>query len=352
MRTRTARRLAIPIAIVTGLVITAVTVTIVSANSASDLPNRSAAQLLADMHDSDVDGLSGTLMQNADLGLPDLGDAGLAAVAAGSNQIRLWYAAPDRVRIAVLDDLGESDLIRNGADVWTWSGHSSEASHVSLPEPMADTALWSPADGGGVTPKQAARQALAAIEPTTEVVADGVVRVAERDAFRLVLRPKDDASLIAELSFAIDAETGVPLRTSVIAVGHDEPSFDVAFSRVQFGVPDSQNFHFTPPADVTVTEATDELADWWQHGRQSAKNRFDIVGDGWSRVLVTDFDIDKFAAENASESEFDPRRFVTVLPSVSGDWGSGRLFTSALLNVLITDDGKLILGSVTPQRLY
>ena len=40
------------------------------------------------------------------------------------------------------------------------------------------------------------------------------------------------------------------------------------------------------------------------------------------------------------------------LPQVSGDWGSGRLLTSALFTVLVTDDGRVLGGAVGPAALY
>ena len=40
------------------------------------------------------------------------------------------------------------------------------------------------------------------------------------------------------------------------------------------------------------------------------------------------------------------------LPQVSGDWGSGRLLTSALFTVLVTDDGRVLGGAVGPDALY
>src|ERR1044071_6451934 len=56
------------------------------------LPERSAAQLLVDVQNARVDGLSGTVVQTADLGLPSLpgitggqGDADLTKLVAGSN---------------------------------------------------------------------------------------------------------------------------------------------------------------------------------------------------------------------------------------------------------------------------
>jgi hypothetical protein len=41
-----------------------------------------------------------------------------------------------------------------------------------------------------------------------------------------------------------------------------------------------------------------------------------------------------------------------LLPTVSGDWGSGRLLKTRLVSVLLTDDGRLLAGAVNPQRLY
>ncbi|MBM0236720.1 hypothetical protein JNW88_05375 [Micromonospora sp. ATA32] len=40
------------------------------------------------------------------------------------------------------------------------------------------------------------------------------------------------------------------------------------------------------------------------------------------------------------------------MAKVSGDWGSGRLLTGKLFSVLLTDDGRLLAGAVTPERLY
>jgi hypothetical protein len=40
------------------------------------------------------------------------------------------------------------------------------------------------------------------------------------------------------------------------------------------------------------------------------------------------------------------------LPRVSGAWGSGRLLTSKLVSALQTDDGRLLVGAVSPDLLY
>ena len=54
---------------------------VLTADAAPSLPPRTAAQLLVDLQTAKVDGLSGTVVQRADLGLPSLpgsvgGDSG------------------------------------------------------------------------------------------------------------------------------------------------------------------------------------------------------------------------------------------------------------------------------------
>ncbi|MET8374015.1 hypothetical protein ABZU42_30415, partial [Micromonospora profundi] len=48
----------------------------------------------------------------------------------------------------------------------------------------------------------------------------------------------------------------------------------------------------------------------------------------------------------------DMSKLLGGLTAVSGDWGSGRLLTSKLFSVLLTDDGRVLAGAVTPERLY
>jgi hypothetical protein len=40
------------------------------------------------------------------------------------------------------------------------------------------------------------------------------------------------------------------------------------------------------------------------------------------------------------------------LPKVSGKWGSGRLFKGAIFTAVLTDDGRVAVGSVAPDALY
>ncbi|MFS8479797.1 MAG: hypothetical protein FWJ93_12755, partial [Micromonosporaceae bacterium] len=102
----------------------------------ADLPPRSAAELLVDLQTAQLQGLSGTVVTTADLGLPALpgraghsGSTRLESLLNGSHTLRVWYSEPDKARLALLGTFGESDVIRNGRDVWVWSSDEQAATH-------------------------------------------------------------------------------------------------------------------------------------------------------------------------------------------------------------------------------
>jgi len=327
---------------------------VLTAEADPPLPPKTAGQLLVDMQGAGVAGLSGTVVQDSDLGLPGLpdmggrgGGAGLTSLLTGSHTLRVWYAGQDKQRVALLDSLGETDVVRNGTDAWLWSSESNSATRYRVPAGKggADATRELPA---GVTPQQAAETALRALDPTTAVSTDGTRQVAGRDAYELVLAPKDTRSLVGQVRLAVDAETSVPLRVQVFpkATG-DGPAFSVGFTSVTFEVPGDEQFAFTPPPGVTVTEGTlpagpPSKADRAAAERAAVATR--TVGSGWTTVAVL--------PGPAGRADGAAAAFLEQLPRVSGSWGSGRLLTSALMSALITDDGRLLVGAVAPDLLY
>jgi outer membrane lipoprotein-sorting protein len=309
-----------------------------------DLPPRTAAELLSDLQAFEIGALSGTVVQTADLGLPlpDPGrnrEADLAGLWSGSNTLRVWYDGPERVRLALLGTLSQSDIIRNGQDLWIWDSGRQQASHRRLPAGFTPAR---PPVHPSMTPPEAAAAALAAIEPTTEVRVDEPVRVAGRDAYQLVLAPRDRDSLIDQVRLAIDAEQSLPLRLQVF--GSDpEPAFEVRFTQISFARPDPEQFRFNPPPGTEVTEQ--ELLPALPFGPPGGLGRppVALVGEGWTTVLVARLpagaDLDRILA------------LLPGLPTVTGDWGTGQVVSGRLFSALLTDDRRVLVGAVTPDRL-
>jgi outer membrane lipoprotein-sorting protein len=334
------------------------------ASADSSLPDRSAAQLLVDIQGAKVDGFSGTVVESADLGLPAIasavaGQAGgeLTSLLAGSNTARVWYAGESRSRLALLGTNNETDVVRNGSDVWLWRSSDNTATHVTVPA-GSDAAKKPSSLAGGVpaTPQEAADQALASISPTTKVTTTGAAKVAGRDAYELVLSPKDGASLVGQVRLAIDAEKHIPLRVDVYAKNATSPAVRVAFQQITFAVPDAAEFTFNPPAGAKITNTTPQkLSDERQnavkaHAAERSKVAKEaspqVIGKGWTSVVHAK--LPKTTGKDSSEVT----AALTMLPKVSGTWGSGRLLSGSLFSVLVTDDGQVYGGLVTPETLY
>jgi outer membrane lipoprotein-sorting protein len=336
------------------------------ASADPSLPDRSAAQLLVDVQNAKVDGLSGTIVQTADLGLPDISGltddqsgAQLTRLITGSNTAQVWYAGDTKVRLALMSTLGETDVIRNGTDVWLWNSTAKTAKHLKVPADQAERPKAALGNGVPSTPQEAAAAALAAIDPTTKVSTTGAAKVAGRDAYELVLSPKDAASLIGQVRLAIDAKTHIPLRVDVYAKNATNPAVRVAFQQISFTTPADDQFTFNAPPGTKVTDSTadkirKDKAQQLQErkkavtkaDRTAASGEPTVIGKGWTSIVEAKMPSTKGSANSQVTAALN------MLPKASGSWGSGHVFAGSLFSVLITDDGRVFAGAVAPEMLY
>jgi outer membrane lipoprotein-sorting protein len=334
------------------------------------LPERTAAQLLADAvqaTESGVKPMSGTVMQTASLGLPGLpevagmGGTSPAALLAGSHELKVWYGGEDRFRFALPGRMSETDLIVNGDQAWLWESETNKATRIKGAGQAGqdhDRALPM-----ATTPQQAADEVLKRADAGTAVSVSNTEKVAGRPAYQLVLTPRDGSSLVKEVKLALDGETFVPLRVQVYAKSAAEPAFEVGFTSVTFTPPAPDNFTFTPPAGAKVEEKS--LADLGrrpeagQERAEALKGELTTVGEGWTTVVVLPFsmqDLKGPAQRQGGRPGGQDATMVTdaLLKSarqVSGAWGSGRVIQTKLVSALLTDDGRLLVGAVTPEKL-
>ncbi|MGZ4609929.1 MAG: LolA family protein [Actinomycetes bacterium] len=337
----------------------AITVPMVASASPS-LPTKSAAQLLADVAASSGTPLSGTVVETARLGLPALPETGGTSISptallAGSHTARVWFDGNDRARIALVGPLAETDLVRNGRDVWLWTSGKNTAQHIVLPadhKGAAQTTTPSPAES--LTPQAAAAKALAAVDPTTKVTVDGTASVAGRSAYELVLSPRDTRSLVGDVRIAVDSKTSVPLRVQVDAAGATgRPAFETAFTSVKFAAPSATVFRFSPPpgAKVTGPRTSTGSAVHGTPGTTDSASRPHVIGKGWTAVaevpnvqLPTASGRGDGQRSTASEQIGALTKAMTPVPG-------GRVLRTKLVSVLLLDDGRMFVGAVAPQLL-
>ncbi|MEQ4718384.1 DUF2092 domain-containing protein [Nonomuraea sp. B19D2] len=344
------------------------------------LPERSAQQLLADAvaatgKEGGIPPMSGTVQQTASLGLPALpqtGGASPLSLLSGSHEVKVWYGAKDKLRVAMPTQLNETNLIVNGDQAWYWESATNTATKVSIKagtEQQHKAPTPRPTD---LTPQQVAERLLANVDQHTAVRVINTAEVAGRPVYQLVLAPKDAGSLVQEIRIALDGETYVPLQVQVYAKESAEPAFQVGFTQVTFTPPADENFTFTPPAGAKVAEKTlgTDMSQGAEQRAEHAKDvagRAKVVGQGWTTVAVVPFSLSDLKAGTATPSDSrqsadpsagpstDPSALVdSVLKSatpVSGAWGSGKLIKTKLVTALLTDDGRLLVGAVTPEEI-
>ncbi|MDJ0323248.1 sigma-E factor regulatory protein RseB domain-containing protein [Cryobacterium sp. PH31-AA6] len=380
----------LPVAVVPAVVIIGALTVPLQAGAAVDLPDKTPAQVLAMIGDSSVQALSGTIEQTSELGLPELPSAGTGSgsnagtgasasassaleLLTGSHTARIYVDGPDNLRVQIMDRLAERDLVRNATDLWMYNSKDNTALHVALPDPVGmtgpstDSAQQTPAQQ---TPAQLAERMLAAIDPSTAVSVGKDTRVAGRTAYELRLTPRTDETLVGEVSIAVDSETGMPLRVEVLARGQSAPAFSLAYSTLSLTAPDADRFEFTPPAGASVEEKAlpdasalhEKMSDAAMPGIEDGKmpttkaeakalaEQFksgggmlpgvSVAGTGWASVV-------ELPAGTVSADVLADPMLAQVTESVDG----GRLLSSALINVLVTDDGRVFAGSVPSARL-
>ncbi|MEU9983883.1 sigma-E factor regulatory protein RseB domain-containing protein [Streptomyces sp. NPDC050856] len=366
---RRAARYAVPVAVAG---VAAATIGLVPALADSgdpELPEITAQQLVERIAASDVQRLSGTVKVTADLGLPSLGGAGplgegggkLTELASGTHTLRVAADGPDRQRLSILGDGSEYSLIRDGGDMWAYDSASKEAFHTSS------------GDGSGsrdvpeipATPKDLAAQALKAVDETTSVTVGGTARVAGRDAYQLVIKPKQSGSTVGAITVAVDAEKGVPLKFTLTPRDGGKAAVDAGFTKVDFARPAASTFAFEPPKGTKVIEQ-----DGHSPSEPSARHKpalpgdalgglagglpggLDVIGEGWTSVAQLAGPTG--AAGGAAGEDVPPeaQQFLDALgDKVTGPFGSGTVFKTRLVNALLTDDGRIYAGAVTQEAL-
>ena len=368
-------RALVPLSVM-GIVAAAAVIAPRIASAAPDLPPISAQDLLVKALDSKVDAFSGTAALTTNLGLPALpggvGGASPLSLISGTHTLQVAADGPAKQRIALLGSMSEYDLVRNGDQVWIYDSSTNSVGHGDGEGAGAQSkhAGTKAPDQMPLTPQQAAKQFLAAVTPSTKLAVDGTKSVAGQAAYTLIIEPKQTGSLIGKVEIAIDAQNGAPLQVAAYAAGATTPAFELGFTSVSFTAPPDSRFDFTPPKGAKVSPL-DGGSDAKPGTPAASDQPPQILGKDW--LTVAEFhgislgEIQASAAQDGNGSDKgsqggeggllngDASSYLSaVLGSgheVSGTYGSGTLFTTDFLSVLITDDGRLFVGAVAPALL-
>ncbi|HWS57797.1 MAG TPA: hypothetical protein VN257_04600 [Actinotalea sp.] len=396
-------RWAVPGVIAVGVAAAMAATPLLASADAVALPDVTPAELLTAVAESEPTPLSGTVVHTARLGLPEIPmmemtGADPLALLSGSSTLRVWSDGAERSRVALLGTTSEYSMVTDGPEAWTYSSADQEAVHYTLD--AGDLARWESMDpearaaetfdGELPTPAEAATAALERVEQHSTVALDEPTTVAGRDAYQLAVTPTSDTTLVARIVVAVDAETSAPLRVQVWSrQDATAPALETGFTDVTFAMPDESVFTFSTPAGATTSEVVVPLPE-----AQDAPDApqaagmlpagVTVTGDGWDAVVqVSDVDVEallagdpaavavlpeagrsfgssdaaqdlvaEFTSEDGSGMPSMPDLDVaTLYEQLTTEVAEGRLLSSALLSVLVTDDGRVLVGAVPAETL-
>jgi outer membrane lipoprotein-sorting protein len=380
-----AMRYAVPVA---AAGIAAATIGLVPALASAgtpDLPKISAQKLIEKIAASDTQTISGSVKITTDFGLPALanldtsafgdltggasggsGDSGSAAdptkqltqLLTGTHILHVAADGPDRQKVSIVEQAAEYSVIHNGTQLWAYDSGSNQAYHTILPKDAADRPVPAPSLSS-LTPQEAAEQALKAVDDTTSVTVDGTARVAGRDAYQLLIKPKSADTTVGAIRIAVDSDTGVPLKFTLTPKGSAKAAVDVGFTKVDFAKPSASTFTFTPPKGTKVTtEKADADAAKPDHtnaaetkNAEDALSGLDAVGLGKGWDSIAELKLPAGESAGASGASGDLSLLNSFGKQVNGDFGSGTFVSTRVINALITDSGKVYIGAVSQDAL-
>jgi outer membrane lipoprotein-sorting protein len=379
--------------------------------NAIDLPDLTPAEVLTMAQGANVTAFSGVILKTTELGLPELEfssmvdqqsidqmsekmpeefadfipqvlDQNLITQAveliAGSHTIRV-YAADEMMRVQILDPMAQRDLIVGESTVWMHDFDKAIAYKLDFDraelEAMAVDAeadlLNYLAEAGKTlaTPQEITTELLAAVDEGASIEVGIDHRVAGRGAYQLIVTPDAAESTVDYATLSIDAETGIGLQVQVYAKGQEEPAVSIGFESISFATPDASLFEFTAPAGTTIVDANEiakeleaiegfdkaalqeklETAQLEGIDKESLKAEYEamenapeILGEGWASVLSVSGMTDQLPMDMLENELFEG-----LITEVEG----GKLFSTPLVNILITDNGRVLAGAVSVDYL-
>lgn len=375
-----------PAALVASL-IAAGTIALPMQANAVDLPDITPQQLMLLM-DGEIQGFSGTIVKTSELGLPPLQMSSMMSedmikemeeklpegfedfvptlieqnlitqaveLIAGTHKIRV-YASSEGTRVQVLDTMSQRDFIVNKDEFWFYDSRKATAitgtldmdvnqadvdkAQVDAEAKLAEYAASIQLDISN--PEAVANYLMERIGETTSVSVGKDHLVAGRTAYQLIAQPNADNSLIESVVISVDSETGMALDVKVYSIEQEEPAMHVGFEAISFEVPATSTFNFTPPVGTTVeTFETPEGLEAElkaQRGEKSDQAKPVVIGEGWESVMY----LSAIPSEVPMEL-LENELFADLMTSVAG----GRVFSTPVMNVLITDSGEVYAGAVT-----
>ena len=315
----------------------------------------------------------------------------------GSHTFRI-YASEVGMRVQVLDRMSQRDLIVNQDEFWFYDARNAiamtgpiEFEVSDADKAAAEAELRTKLDAYAAelqldlsNPDAVAEYLMAQAGESTDISVGKDHLIAGRAAYQLIAKPQSENSLIDSIVLSVDAETGMALDVKVFSREQEEVAVHVGFESISFETPNASLFEFEAPAGTTLQEVDvagelgaleaqfeaefeamrgdlpteaelEELKAELQaeyEAKYADQPKPEMVGDDWDAVVYVPagMELEAMGTEVGTELPaelLENEIFSDLFEEVAG----GRVFSTPILNVLLTDSGEIYAGAVSIEYL-
>ncbi len=256
LRTASARQLAVILAAVAGLALTAaIAQAALTGSGPVPGPKALANAVLDAVNAPEPDGLKAKIhFTNGLLPSGSLPGGAASPLASGADG-RLWIQKSGKFRLELQSDAGDAQIVSDGETVTVYDASSNTVYRAELPKGAKDATR--PADHGDEKLTLAKIQkALNELAKTWTVSGATPTNTAGQESYTVKISPKDDGGLLGAAQAAWDAVTGAPLRVAVYAQGQTDPVLELAATDVSYDAVSESDVNVSPPKDAKVNDLT------------------------------------------------------------------------------------------------
>ncbi|MEY9940010.1 outer membrane lipoprotein-sorting protein [Streptacidiphilus sp. MAP5-52] len=358
------------------------------------LPPITAQQLLVHAMNSNVQTFSGTVESSVDLGVPSqllnalpsaaasaAGAAGapsaqqsaqsgqskmaqqeLLALLSGTSTAQVAKDGSAKQSFTATNSGRTVEVVHNGSDAWAYDSQGNQVTHWTGVGQGEQSPSATPQ---AATPQDAAKL-LGQITPYSNVTVSGSSEVAGHQVYTLQITPKGTGSTIGLVDISVDAKTYLPLEVKVLPADGSDAIADIRFASISYAAPAASTFQFSTPAGAKVTTKNAQTAKNGEAGKQHTKpghgmptapaqhnqkpgaNGETVLGSGWQTVWKIN---PQQAANKNGKSGQGALSALGALKEVGKPVNGGTLFSTKVVNVLVTPNGTVYAGAVTPSYL-
>ncbi|MDA8278797.1 MAG: hypothetical protein M0Z45_11515 [Actinomycetota bacterium] len=367
MKSSYMKRMALPMVLVGGSLVTASLYPSLASAQVPNLPSISASTLLTKVLGANAPIYSGTIQLVSNTGIPSAAlsaaipnsSSSLSTLAinalTGTTSYNYWVDGASNARVQVPLSNGELDLYASPTSSWLYDSTTNVATKVQSPTSSTSsgsTRTDSYTKSPSVTPATLVSTFLDKLPAGTTVSVATNAYIAGEPTYTLVISPNDPKSLITSITVSVDGNNFDPLGAAINTSSGQ--ALSISYSQLSFTKPSESVFSFTPNSSMTqkvialsgTSSTYSSSMATTSTSTQAGSSSVTHIGQGFSTITV-------HTATSAPSAQVQKElsmlgKFGTAATT---SLGQGYVLSLSFGSIFIASNGSYAVGAVAPSTL-